>query len=306
MTVIGLHIRVIIKTHSTSHVPHLFSHGIQESGGNLILRWGNFFYITVPDDTTQLNISLDGSEATGDADLFVRRYHDGIRVSPNIYDIASQSQTATESITIENPLAGDWQIMVHAVSVLENVRLFTHLDMTGLPTTVSVASVDANASEPGYNTGQIQFSRTGSTTTSLTVNIGKSGTADNGMDYSSLPDTITFPAEVSSINLDIEPFDDTLIEGDETVVITILPGTNYEVAEDNVATVVISDNDVADIQCPTAEATVENISAGGKSTHTFAIMYNDNDEIKVSTIDGSDIRVTGPERLRPISRLRQS
>lgn len=255
---------------------------------------GHFFYITVPDGTTQMNISLDGSEATGDGDLFVRRYHDGIRVSPNIYDSASQSKTATESITIENPLAGDWQIMVHAVSVLEDVRLFTQLDTTGLPTTVSVAAADADASEPGYNTGQIQFSRMGSTTTSLTVNIGKSGTADNGMDYSSLPDTITFPADVSSINLDIEPFDDALIEGDETVVITVLPGTNYEVTDDNVATVVVSDNDVADIQRPTADATVANISAGGESTHTFTVIYSDNDAINVSTIGGTDIRVTGP------------
>jgi alpha-tubulin suppressor-like RCC1 family protein len=255
---------------------------------------GHFFYITVPNGTTQMNISLDGSEATGDADLFVRRYHDGIRVSPNIYDRASQSQSATESITIENPLAGDWQIMVHAVSVLENARFYTRLDTTGLPTTVSVAAADADASEPGYNIGQAQFSRTGSTTTSLTVNIGKSGTADNGMDYSSLPDTITFPVDVSSINLDIEPFDDALIEGDETVVITVLNGTSYEVADDNVATVVISDNDVADNQRPTASTTVADISSAGGSTHNFTVIYSDNDAINVSTIDGTDIRVTGP------------
>lgn len=38
-----------------------------------------------------------------------------------------------------------------------------------------------------------------------------------------------------------------------------------------------------------------NISTGGGTTYTFTVTYTDNGAVKVSTMDGSDIRVTGSD-----------
>jgi len=254
---------------------------------------GHYFYVSVPEGATRLTISLDGSSATGNADLFLRRFRDPHRVSPTLYDRASIGPSSSETITVENPAAGDWQVMVRAASVFSNVRFFTTIDYAGTPI-VTIASTDAYASEPGLDVGRVRLSRSGATSASLTVGIGKSGTATHSVDYQALPNTVTFAAGQATVDLEIIPIDDTLVEGDETVIITVLPGSGYQVGDSSCATVVIADNDVADTQRPTAIANVSGITTAGGATHTFTVTYSDNAAINVGTLDSSDIRVTGP------------
>ncbi|WP_308411274.1 Calx-beta domain-containing protein, partial [Cylindrospermopsis raciborskii] len=55
---------------------------------------------------------------------------------------------------------------------------------------ITVAATDANAGEitgGTANPGQFTLTRTGPTTSALTVNIAISGTASNGTDYSTIP-----------------------------------------------------------------------------------------------------------------------
>lgn len=49
-----------------------------------------------------------------------------------------------------------------------------------------------------------------------------------------------------------------------------------------------------DSQAPTASVTASNVTATGANTYTFTVNYADNVAIKATTIDNSDIRVTGP------------
>ena len=89
-------------------------------------------------------------------------------------------------------------------------------------TTVSVVATDANAAEtaPGVapNPANIRVSRTGSTTSALTVWVRVSGAAVQGVDYrfpNPIGSIVIIPAGSSSLDIPITVLDDYLIEGAE-------------------------------------------------------------------------------------------
>ncbi len=108
---------------------------------------------------------------------------------------------------------------------------------------VTVSATDASASEPGTDTGTFTFSRTGGTLSALTVSYALSGTATNGTDYNALSGTVTIPAGSASQTVTVAPVDDTMPEGDETVVLTLSSGAGYQAGSPSSATVTIHDND---------------------------------------------------------------
>ncbi len=115
---------------------------------------------------------------------------------------------------------------------------------TALPT-VTISANDANASETGPDNGQFTVTRTGSTTSSLTVNFSVSGSATSGSDYSSIGTSLTIPVGAVSATLTITPIDDTIAEGTESVVLTLVANAAYTLGSPVSATVNITDNDAA-------------------------------------------------------------
>ena len=75
------------------------------------------------------------------------------------------------------------------------------------------------------------------------------GTATGGDDYDLLTGTISIPYTNLGGNgqIDINTLQDNLVEGDETVVLTIQPDASYTVGNPGQATVTIADNDVGEI-----------------------------------------------------------
>jgi hypothetical protein len=102
---------------------------------------------------------------------------------------------------------------------------------------------DANASEGGTNPGMFTFSRSGSTASSLTAQYSISGTAVNGADYATISGSVTIPSGSSTATLTVSPIDDTAIEGNETVVLTVSADSAYVVGSPSSAMVTIADND---------------------------------------------------------------
>jgi hypothetical protein len=88
---------------------------------------------------------------------------------------------------------------------------------------VTLAAVDGSASEQGPETGQFRLTRTGATNETLHVSLRFSGTAGNGVDCSPLPATVDIPAGVGSVELTVQPIDDALVEGTETLVLELEP-----------------------------------------------------------------------------------
>ena len=111
------------------------------------------------------------------------------------------------------------------------------------PPVVTVIATDASASETGPDPGTFTVSRSGSTASALTVYYALGGTAQNGADYQTLPGLITIPAGASAATVTVTPIDDSQIEGDETVVLTLSPGAGYTAGSPGSATVIIHDND---------------------------------------------------------------
>jgi len=111
---------------------------------------------------------------------------------------------------------------------------------------VSIEATDATASEFGLNnTGTFTITRTGGTADALTVALTAAGTATKAMDYKALASTVTIPAGKSSVTVEVSPKDDALLEGDETMIVSIGAGTTYLI--DGAAksdTIMISDDEV--------------------------------------------------------------
>ena len=115
---------------------------------------------------------------------------------------------------------------------------------------VSVRATDAVAAETRIgqiaNRGQYQVSRTGSTTSPLTVFYTLSGSATNGTDYSRLTGSVTIPAGRAAVTFAVSPIDDAAAEGTEDVVLTITSRSTYsnDAARES-ATITIEDNETA-------------------------------------------------------------
>jgi hypothetical protein len=109
--------------------------------------------------------------------------------------------------------------------------------------TVTIVATDANAAEAGLDGGVFTVTRTGSTATALTVNYTVGGTASNGVDYQTIPTSVVIPTSASTATITVTPIDDSVNEGDETVVMTLSASASYSVGSPGTATVTIADND---------------------------------------------------------------
>jgi putative intracellular protease/amidase len=110
--------------------------------------------------------------------------------------------------------------------------------------TVTVAATDANAAEAGRDPGLFTFTRAGGNANQpLVVNYTVSGTATSGSDFATLSGSVTIPAGRASATVMVTPVDDTEIEPNETVVVTISANAAYAVGTASFATVTIADND---------------------------------------------------------------
>jgi len=117
--------------------------------------------------------------------------------------------------------------------------------------TVMISATTPNASETGPTAGQFTVSRTGSTASALTVNYGIGGSATNTTDYANLSGTVTIGAGSVTALITVMPVDDALVEGNETVMLTLSANAAYTVGSPSNATVTIADNDSAPPPPPT-------------------------------------------------------
>jgi hypothetical protein len=115
-------------------------------------------------------------------------------------------------------------------------------DPPPLPT-ITIAATNPNASESNTN-GSFTVSRTGPSTAPLAIADTISGTATNGTDYSLVTGSAIIPVGQSSITIPITVLDDLLIEGNETVILTLSTSSSYTIGT-GTATVTIADNDQA-------------------------------------------------------------
>jgi predicted extracellular nuclease len=243
--------------------------------GTLIPTIGVSFTNNTGSAITSLNISYRGEQwrlgASGRTDRLDFQYSldatsltTGTWTDVNTLDFISPNPTATAGALDGNAAGNNTTVtgVISGLNIANGATFYLRwqdFDATGaddglaiddfslsvsspLPT-VSIAAQDANAAEAGQDPGTFRITRTGDTTNSLTVNYTVSGTSTNGTDYTpTLTGAATIAAGQSFVDITITPVDDALIEGNETLSLTLSPSANYTVGTPS-DTVTIVDND---------------------------------------------------------------
>jgi len=118
------------------------------------------------------------------------------------------------------------------------------------PPVVTVTASFPTASEDGARLGQFTLTRTGQLSRRLLVFYElplPPGTAQYGADYvvqpASSTGSVLFDVGQAQATVLVQPLQDTRDEGPETVVLALVPGTDYVIGSPSAATVTIEDND---------------------------------------------------------------
>ncbi len=106
----------------------------------------------------------------------------------------------------------------------------------------NIAVTAADASEAG-EVGGFTFTRSNVMAGDVTVGFTLGGSATSGADYESIGLSALIPEGVPSVTLPLAAFNDTLAEGDETVILTIMDDPAY-VRLNSTATLTIADDDM--------------------------------------------------------------
>jgi thiamine phosphate synthase YjbQ (UPF0047 family) len=151
-------------------------------------------------------------------------------------------------------------------------RFTVNATQVGPEPTVSVAVNPASVNEDGSGALTYTFTRAGDTTEALTVGYTVSGTATAGTDFPAQSGTVTIPAGQTTATVMINPTDDTVDEPDETIILTVTDGSNYNVGTPSSATGTILDDDVV-VPDPTVSVAVSptsvNEDGAAALTYTF-------------------------------------
>jgi len=164
------------------------------------------------------------------------------------------------------------------------------------------------AVEDGVATLVYTFTRPAATAASMiTVNFNVSGTATliddfanpttTGLTFGATSGTIVMGAAVETVTLTITTATDTLIEGNESVVLTLAAGTGYEVGSPNVATGTITDDDTTTVDIAAQTNGNEDAPTNGAFTVTQNAVSTTETTVNYTATgtatSGSDFTVTG-------------
>lgn len=155
---------------------------------------------------------------------------------PTTEDTSPES-SETVSLQIDTPTGG-------AVIGSQNTATLTILD-DDAASSVQFSAIAYSVVEGG--TATITVTRTGSTSAQATVNYATSpGTATQGVDYSHTSGTLTFPIGSTSQTFTVTTLQDTAVEVNETITLTLSSPSSATLGTPSTATLTIHDDDGPD------------------------------------------------------------
>jgi hypothetical protein len=220
---------------------------------------------------------------TSSANVTVSQTVTTVAVSPATASVVvgqNQSFTASANDQFGSSMTSAFTWAVSGGGSISSAGLFTAGSAAGGPFTVTASSggksatasvtvtastvvkpvvrikTSANAVEPAAG-GRFQFSLpNGAIATPLTVNYTVAGTAAAGTDYTALSGSVVIPAGTMSVSVTVTPKEDSIIEGQETVVAQITTSTAYTLYSSGMATLYIHDDEKPTITLGAADATL--------------------------------------------------
>jgi len=158
--------------------------------------------------------------------------------------------------------------------------------------TITLALSPSSVTEDGTNNLVYTFTRSGSTTSSITVNYSITGTADATDYIGATPGTgktITFNPGSATATLTIDPTADTTVEPDETVILTLATGTGYTIGTTAGVTGTITNDDITNPGFTLVGEDDDDYLVGGNGNDTLqGLGGNDvlNGGAGIDTLDG--------------------
>jgi hypothetical protein len=121
--------------------------------------------------------------------------------------------------------------------------------VVALPT-ITLAVNRASTLEDGATNLVYTFTRTGATSSALSVNYSLAGTATSGIDYSGIAGTgstrtVTFAAGSATATVTVDPTADSLVESNETVALAVAAGSGYLIGTSGSVTASLVNDDAA-------------------------------------------------------------
>ncbi len=98
------------------------------------------------------------------------------------------------------------------------------------------------------------------------------GRAVHGVDYRRLDGRATIPAGQLTTRVEIQPFDDTVDEGTQDVILQLRSTTTYVIGGTGIATVSITDNDASQVYLKVTQSAVTEPASGSTTAITFQII----------------------------------
>ncbi|WP_430014313.1 beta strand repeat-containing protein [Microcystis ichthyoblabe FBCC-A1114] len=151
---------------------------------------------------------------------------------------------------------------------------FSYVASPTLPT-ITLAVSPASVTEDGTTNLVYTFTRSGVTTNPLTVNYTLGGTATLNTDYTrtGTTNTVTFAAGSSTATVTVDPTADTIVESNETVILTLAAGTGYTIGTTTPVTGTINNDDTT----VTSQLSINDITVvEGKDNNAILTVTVDN------------------------------
>lgn len=187
--------------------------------------------VTVFEDVT-VNYTVAGTASMGtdyatlSGSIIIPANQNSVALNVNVINDAAIEPAETVATTLTS--GGSNTFGTFTVSAINGAASLDILDDDDIPANkvINVSSV-SNATENGSD-GTFSFSLPAGVSypEAITVTFTIAGTATIGTDYTTIPLTVTIPANQNSVTLNITAIDDAIAEGDETIIATITGGSS--------------------------------------------------------------------------------
>lgn len=175
----------------TATAPQALSSGVAVGPLSDAYQSKRYYAITIPAGSTAASFAITGT--SGDCDIYVRR---GALPTTSAWDYRPYRGDSNETVSVTNPAAGTWYVMLHGYRAYSGVTLkATH---NGSETPVTTAAKPAFSPAPGTYSGQVGVTLS-TTTPDAVIRYTLNGTAPTtGSEVYTAPIQVTATTQVNA------------------------------------------------------------------------------------------------------------
>ena len=241
--------------------------------------------ISSTDTTVTYTVSGDATSGddfvplTGTATILAGQLSTTIDVS--VIDDSILENTENVTVTLDAITDGDPQISIGVSTATVNIA-------DDDSASVSITANDSVAGEPSDD-GQFTVTLDGVSATDTTISYTISGDATDGDDFISLTGEVTILAGQTTATIDVNVVDDSLLEDNETLTVTLDAITagdaDIAIGTANSDSVTITDDDTAEVTIVASDATASEPADNGQFTVLIS-NPSDTDTVVTYTVSG--------------------